>query len=91
MSENAGPKQAANGSPALLPDGRRIEVRLAEKPRHLAVADFAKQFFERFDDKNIVVIGAGEMGEALRSIEVSLTSPNITEQDCKLKDDLLRR
>jgi glutamyl-tRNA reductase len=29
----------------------------------VAVADFAKQFFERFDDKQIVVIGAGEMGE----------------------------
>jgi glutamyl-tRNA reductase len=29
----------------------------------VAVADFAKQFFERFDDKNVVVIGAGEMGE----------------------------
>jgi glutamyl-tRNA reductase len=29
----------------------------------VAVADFAKQFFERFDDKKIVVIGAGEMGE----------------------------
>lgn len=29
----------------------------------VAVVDFAKQFFERFDDKRIVVIGAGEMGE----------------------------
>jgi len=29
----------------------------------VAVADFASQFFERFDDKRIVVIGAGEMGE----------------------------
>jgi glutamyl-tRNA reductase len=29
----------------------------------VAVADFAKQFFERFDDKRILVIGAGEMGE----------------------------
>lgn len=29
----------------------------------VAVADFAKQFFERFDDKQVVVIGAGEMGE----------------------------
>jgi len=29
----------------------------------IAVADFAKQFFERFDDKKILVIGAGEMGE----------------------------
>jgi glutamyl-tRNA reductase len=29
----------------------------------VAVADFARQFFERFDDKHILVIGAGEMGE----------------------------
>lgn len=29
----------------------------------VAVADFARQFFERFDDKQVVVIGAGEMGE----------------------------
>lgn len=29
----------------------------------VAVADFAKQFFERFDDKQVVVVGAGEMSE----------------------------
>jgi glutamyl-tRNA reductase len=29
----------------------------------VAVADFARQFFERFDDKKVLVIGAGEMGE----------------------------
>lgn len=29
----------------------------------VAVADFASQIFERLDDKQIVVIGAGEMGE----------------------------
>ena len=29
----------------------------------VAVADFASQIFERFDDKNTLVIGAGEMGE----------------------------
>src|SRR5688500_14594498 len=29
----------------------------------VAVADFASQFFERLDDKRIVVVGAGEMGE----------------------------
>lgn len=29
----------------------------------VAVADFAKQIFERFDDKQVLVIGAGEMGE----------------------------
>ncbi len=29
----------------------------------VAVADFARQIFERFDDKKVLVIGAGEMGE----------------------------
>ncbi len=29
----------------------------------VAVADFARQVFERFDDKNTLVIGAGEMAE----------------------------
>ncbi len=29
----------------------------------VAVADFAKGVFERFDDKKVLVIGAGEMGE----------------------------
>ena len=29
----------------------------------VAVGDFASQIFERFDDKKILVIGAGEMGE----------------------------
>ena len=29
----------------------------------VAVADFAKQIFERFDDKHTVVVGAGEMAE----------------------------
>lgn len=29
----------------------------------VAVADFAGQIFERFDDKNVLVIGAGEMAE----------------------------
>src|SRR5438067_12422311 len=33
----------------------------------VAVGEFAKSVFERFDDKHVVVIGAGEMGEeALR-------------------------
>ncbi len=29
----------------------------------VAVGDFAKEIFERFDDKQVLVIGAGEMGE----------------------------
>jgi glutamyl-tRNA reductase len=29
----------------------------------VAVVDFAKQFFERFDDKQVLIIGAGDMAE----------------------------
>lgn len=29
----------------------------------VAVAEYAREFFERFDDKKVLVIGAGEMGE----------------------------
>ena len=29
----------------------------------VAVSDFATQIFERFDDKNILLIGAGDMAE----------------------------
>jgi len=44
----------------------RINKRRVSIPS-VAVADFAKNIFERFDDKAVVVIGAGEMGrETLR-------------------------
>jgi glutamyl-tRNA reductase len=29
----------------------------------IAVSEFAKQLFERFDDKSVLILGAGEMGE----------------------------
>jgi len=36
----------------------------------VAIADFAKQIFERFDDKRVLVIGAGEMAdETLRYLQ----------------------
>lgn len=36
----------------------------------VAVAQFATQIFERFDDKNVLLVGAGEMGkEALRYLQ----------------------
>jgi glutamyl-tRNA reductase len=36
----------------------------------VAIADFAKRIFERFDDKHVLVIGAGETGEeALRYLQ----------------------
>ena len=47
---------------------RRVANETAVHKRHVsipsvAVADFAKRIFERFDDKHTVVIGAGEMAE----------------------------
>ena len=47
---------------------RRVATETAIHQRRVsipsvAVADFAQQIFERFDDKNTLVIGAGEMAE----------------------------
>ena len=44
----------------------------------VAVADFAKQFFERFDDKNVLLIGAGEMGEETLRYLIDEGARNIT-------------
>ncbi|MDH3717041.1 MAG: glutamyl-tRNA reductase [Planctomycetota bacterium] len=57
---------------AALKTARRVAAETTINQRRtsvagVAVADFAKQIFERFDDKKILVIGAGEMGDdALR-------------------------
>jgi len=53
---------------AALKVARRIAGETAIHQRRVsipsvAVADFAQQIFERFDDKNTLVIGAGEMAE----------------------------
>jgi glutamyl-tRNA reductase len=47
---------------------RRVATETAIQQRRIsipsvAVADFARQIFERFDDKNTLVVGAGEMAE----------------------------
>jgi len=47
---------------------RRVTTETALHQRRVsipsvAIADFARQIFERFDDKHVLVIGAGEMGE----------------------------
>ncbi|MGO8748315.1 MAG: glutamyl-tRNA reductase [Thermoguttaceae bacterium] len=47
---------------------RRVATETAIQQRRVsipsvAVADFAQQIFERFDDKNTLVVGAGEMAE----------------------------
>ncbi len=53
---------------AALRVARRVASETAIHRRHVsipsvAVADFARQIFERFDDKHALVIGAGEMAE----------------------------
>jgi len=53
---------------AALKVARRVAAETAIHQRRVsipsvAVADFAEQIFERFDDKHTVVIGAGEMAE----------------------------
>jgi glutamyl-tRNA reductase len=53
---------------AALSTARRVAGETAIQQRHVsipsvAVADFAQQIFERFDDKHTVVVGAGEMAE----------------------------
>jgi glutamyl-tRNA reductase len=43
----------------------------------VAVGDFASQFFERFDDKQILVVGAGEMGEETLRYLIDAGAKNI--------------
>ena len=43
----------------------------------VAVADYASQFFERFDDKMILVIGAGQMGEETLQYLIDKNAQNI--------------
>ncbi len=54
----------------------------------VAVCEFAKGIFERFDDKHVVVIGAGEMGEeALRYLidegtrQISIVNRNLARAE----------
>ncbi len=54
----------------------------------VAVADYASQFFERFDDKKVLVIGAGEMGEeTLKYLidegahDISIVNRNLTRAE----------
>ncbi|MCA9215900.1 MAG: glutamyl-tRNA reductase, partial [Planctomycetales bacterium] len=44
----------------------------------VAVLDVARQFFERFDDKHVLVIGAGEMGEETLRYLIDEGATNIT-------------
>ena len=65
--DNTGPLMHA-AFQAALRVARRVASETAIHQRHVsvasvAVADFARQVFERFDDKEALVIGAGEMAE----------------------------
>jgi glutamyl-tRNA reductase len=65
--DNAGPLMHA-AFQAALRVARRVAGETAIHQRRVsipsvAVADFARQVFERFDDKEVLVIGAGEMAE----------------------------
>ncbi len=65
--DNTGPMTHA-AFQAALKCARRVACETAIHQRRVsipsvAVADFASQIFERFDDKHVVVLGAGEMAE----------------------------
>ena len=67
QQDNTGPLMHAVFQ-ASLRVARRVATETALHQRRVsipsvAVADFARQVFERFDDKEILVIGAGEMAE----------------------------
>ena len=54
--------QGANRTAKRVQNETTIHQRRVSIPS-VAVADFAKQIFERFDDKKVLVAGAGEMGQ----------------------------
>lgn len=59
----------------------------------MAVGDFASQFFERFDDKHVLVIGAGEMGEeTLRYlIDAGVKKISVCNRNFERAEDLAQR
>lgn len=59
----------------------------------VAVADFASQFFERFDNKTILVIGAGEMGEETLQylIDLNATDIHIVNRSIERAESLAER
>jgi len=66
-ADNAGPLTNATFQGAMhvakrVANETEINQRRVSIPS-VAIADFASQIFERFDDKRVLVIGAGEMGE----------------------------
>ncbi len=59
----------------------------------VAVADFASRVFERFDDKHVLVIGAGEMAdETLRYLQdAGATKIHVINRDAKRGKELATR
>ena len=79
--ENTGPLTHSSFQAAM-----RVAKRVQTEPNvhrkrvsipSVAVADYASQFFERFDDKLILVIGAGEMGEETLQYLIDKNAQNI--------------
>ena len=78
--------------------GKRIATETAIHQKRVsipsvAVGDFASQFFERLDDKKVLVIGAGEMGEeTLRYIiDQHATSITIVNRNPERAEQLAAR
>ena len=59
----------------------------------VAVADYARQFFEQFDDKRVLVVGAGEMGEETLRYLIDEGARDITiiNRTLARAEDLARR
>lgn len=83
---------------AALRVAKRIATETALHKRRIsipsvAVADFASQFFERFDDKTVLVIGAGEMGEETLQylIDLNATDIHIVNRSIDRAEDLASR
>ncbi|MHB0959407.1 MAG: glutamyl-tRNA reductase [Pirellulaceae bacterium] len=77
---------------------RRVATETAIHKRRVsipsvAIADFARQVFERFDDKRTLVIGAGEMAEeTLRYLcDFGVTDITIVNRTCQTARSLAER
>ncbi|WP_425617812.1 glutamyl-tRNA reductase [Anatilimnocola sp. NA78] len=83
---------------AALKVAKRVATETAINQRRVsipsvAVGDFASQFFERFDDKQVLVIGAGEMGEeTLRYlIDAGVKKISICNRNFERAEELAQR
>jgi glutamyl-tRNA reductase len=95
--DNAGPL-LHSAFQAAVRVARRVAVETAVHQRRVsvpsvAVADFARQIFERFDDKQTLVIGAGEMAEeTLRYLrEEGAREITVVNRHFQRADDLARQ